>query len=273
MYLFGTECIGSAVIYWAIFWKLFKKSELIGKTPKDCLSIATNTISTIHSLLSLPALFDFFYHQRWNAPLIDEPGLSGHIWAIGNGYLISDLFAHFACFMFYDKSIIPRRWDSIAHHIISLGYWFICQWPTFKNAWAIFSSMYAIELSTIFLNTQWFGKHFKMKKLEKVSKILFVITWFLVRVPVLTYVMVWLFQKFEEMRDNPEFPLRALVYLIIGAVPMIPLQIVWTLFIAWKTIRACLMKGGVKMASKPPGPGHMHGVSMEIQVQKIADLK
>ena len=267
LYIFGTECLASTAIYWTIFWKLFAKCEFNGKSPKDCLSISTNTISTIHSVLMLSTFFDFFYYKRYESQLISEPHLTGHIWAIGQGYVIADTLAHLTLFKAFDKSKIPRRYDIMAHHMIGLPLWFITQWPTFKNAWAFFAPIYAVELTTIFLNLQWFGKYFKNKRLENISKILFAATWFPTRPVICIYCLKWLIENWKEMNENPEFPARAKIYMIISAFPMISLQLIWTVYIAWKLVKKCCFqnKSG-DIISTPNKPTHLHGTSVEMDL-------
>ena len=108
--------------------------------------------------------------------------------------------------------------------------------------WAFSSPIFGTELSTIFLNIQWFGKHFKKKRLEKICKILFVITWFSVRVPIVFYSSIWIIVNFKAMKDNPEFPFHAFVYIVIILFTMLPLQMIWTVIIATKTVKTCLPK-------------------------------
>ena len=237
--IFGVEFTTGCVFYWILFWKLFSKCEEIGKTPDDCMTTSSKTLSTIHSILMLTSFFDFFYYQRWESPLIDEPGLSGHIWSIASSYFVADTIAHLLCFVSYSKSIIPRKWDKIYHHLLAILWWFICQWPTFKNGWSFFSPIYAAEISTIFLNLYWFGKNgiYKHKKLEKIFQMLFVILWFLVRVPIMIYSLKWLFNNWNTMKDNPEFPKRAMVYIVITLFLMMPLQLIWTAMIVRKIMQ------------------------------------
>eukprot|EP01084_Bolivina_argentea_P164180 285469_1 len=130
IYVFGVETTISAVVYHFIFWKLFAFFEIRKKTPKLCLTLSTNSISTMNAiLLTFPSFVDFFYYQRWKYPTIDEPKLAGHIWAIGLGYFIADLTAHLICYNIYNKSTIPRRLDIIIHHILPILVWFMVQVP------------------------------------------------------------------------------------------------------------------------------------------------
>ena len=56
------------------------------------------------------------------------------------------------------------------------------EWPTFRNAWSLNSILWGTEITTIFLNLQWFGKYFNKPKLERISKLLFTVLWFPIRV-------------------------------------------------------------------------------------------
>ena len=87
------------------------------------------------------------------------------------GYTIADLMAHLACYSKFDGTVIPRRWDVILHHIFGSLWFPMSQWPTFRNAWNMMSIMWAVEITTIFLNLEWFGKYFKIPKLERISNI------------------------------------------------------------------------------------------------------
>eukprot|EP01084_Bolivina_argentea_P309320 535030_1 len=238
-YLFGAEFAASAVIYHIIFWKIYSYFDKVKhKSPKDCLNIATNTISTIHAVISCLTFYDFFKYKRWERPTIDEPRLAGHLWAIGCGYFIADLFAHFICFMAYNKKEIPRRWEIIFHHVMVLAWWFVCFWPKFIWFWAIFAIILGSEASTIFLNLQWFGKYFKRRKLTKISKILLIITWFFVRIPIVFWCVIWLIKYWKQI--NRDIPLRAIVLFTGSTFLMVPLQATWTFMIIWKLYRAVI---------------------------------
>lgn len=238
-FIFGAEFLICCVLYWKLFWNLFAKNKKSGHSPDHCMTASSKTLSTIHSIVMLTSFFDFFYYQRWKSPLIDEPGLSGHIWAIASSYFVSDTIAHLVCFSTYHKSIIHRKWEKIYHHSLAILWWFICQWPTFKNAWSFFSPIYCGEISTIFLNLYWFGKNgiYKHKKLEKIFQLIFVILWFIVRIPIMIYCLKWLFINWNLMRDNPEFPLRAMIYIVMTSFLMLPLQLTWTALIIRKVLQ------------------------------------
>eukprot|EP01084_Bolivina_argentea_P159006 276947_1 len=253
MCMFGGEYIASTIIYHVIFWKLFTHFQKVkNKPPKDCLNIATNTISTINSIISCLAFYDFFVYQRWKKPTIDDPLLAGHIWAFGSGYFTADLIAHIVCFMAYNSKKIPRRWDVLLHHIILVNWWFIGVWPKFIYGWNVYSIFYGVEMSTIFLNLQWFGKYFENKKLENMSKKLFILTWYLVRVPIIIYCIYWFFKYWDKI--NNDMPLAAKIYLFVGLIFLTPLQFIWSVLIIWKAF--------VSNTAKPPPS--LHGVSIDL---------
>ena len=271
-YIFTGEFLASSAIYGAIFWKLFNRFKHIGKSPKDCLSLSTNTISTIHSILMMSSFFDFFYNHRWTSHIIDEPLFTGHIWSVATGYYFTDSIGHLLCYMIFDKKLIPRRIDIIMHHLVAVPWLFICQWPSFMYAWGLFSPLPCIELTTIFLNLQWYGKHFKKKKLERISQIFFVVTWFPVRLGITAYYVWWLIVNWKEMSENEDFPVQTQIYLTFTGIILVPLQVIWSIFIAWKIVQETCMVSEETMAeeivSSPPtnrtaSPKSLHGVSME----------
>eukprot|EP01084_Bolivina_argentea_P002031 3745_1 len=212
--IYAAEFTAGVVVYHSIFWKIFAHCENTRKlNPKQSLLFATNTLSTIHSVWFLSSFYDFFINKRWQKPLIDEPRLGGHIWSIGTAYFVVDLLGHIICFLNYNKKVIPRRWDIIAHHIVcGLGF-FLWEIPTPIYAWNIASLYPLMEISTIFLNLQWFARHYKHIKMEKISKILFLVTWLLVRVPITIYTASWLFMYHNKIFKN--YPMHVYVSLMV----------------------------------------------------------
>eukprot|EP01084_Bolivina_argentea_P234080 394093_1 len=247
-YIFGGEFAAATIAYHVIFWKLFAYFEKAKKkSPIDCLHLSTNTISTIHSVISLLTLYDFFSYKRWEKPTIDEPRLAGHIVAFGCGYFVADTIAHLTCYYVYKPTEISRRWDIIFHHIFGALWWFIGQWPRFIWGWNAYSTTFGVEASTIFLNMQWFGEYFKLKRLNKYSKILFLISWYFIRIPIVCYCVFWLIKYWKQINDD--LPLRTVVYWIVACVLMVPLQIVWTIIVSWKLYSALKKKKKKKCAT------------------------
>eukprot|EP01084_Bolivina_argentea_P099262 178432_1 len=257
---FSAELGISTIVYNVIFWTIFAYfQQKLKKPPKDCLNLATNSISTLNATICLFGLYDFLKFTRWGK-VVDEPKLAGHLWAIFMGYFTADLFAHIICFMNYNQNIVPRRWDVIVHHILALGAWFGIMWPKFTWGWAFFSIALCMELPTIFLNLQWFGKYFKLKKLENVSKILFLLTWFLVRMPIVIYGFYWFIKYWKQIKK--EWPLRIFIYSVVNAITMTPLQIAWSVFLLknlWNTVKKSRIDTNSIQKTV-----HMHGVSLEM---------
>eukprot|EP01084_Bolivina_argentea_P292776 503424_1 len=259
MYMFGGEFIFASIAYYAIFWKLFSYFQIVQKKqPMDCLNLSTNIISTIHSFISTLALLDFFTYRRWEKPTIDEPRLVGHIIAVGTGYMFADVVAHLNCYFVYKSTEVQRRWDTIIHHILNIGWWFCCEWPEFIWGWAALSPIYGGEISTLFLNAQWFAKYFKKENLKNISQILFLITWFFVRVPIAIYATWWVIKYWKKI--DHDLPLYSVIYWKSLLFTMLPLQIIWSIMILIKAYRTLITK---KSTTKP---GHLHGISLSFNV-------
>eukprot|EP01084_Bolivina_argentea_P154243 268909_1 len=149
------EVLFFSTIYVALFWKIFSISK-INLPPKQSLLMATNTISTTHSVIMCLSFYDFFAYKRWETPIIAPPRLVGHLYAIGDAYMIVDLLGHIICFCIYSKAEIPRRWDIIAHHFVTATlFWFYVYPKEPVYLWTPCSAVWCIEMTTIFLNMQW----------------------------------------------------------------------------------------------------------------------
>eukprot|EP01084_Bolivina_argentea_P086939 157087_1 len=200
---------------------------------EDSLTMSTNTISTIHSLLvTLPSFVDFLYFKRWENPIIDDPKLAGSIWACAIAYFLVDLIGHLSCYVAYNSKTVTRRWDSIIHHLVAIIGFLCIQIPKPIHFWGIFSLIMGSELSTIFLNLQWYGKHFKNEKLKKISKICFIISWMFVRLPIFLYIAYFFITNWERITN--EVPSRIYIAAVTTLSPAILLQIIWTVLIIWK---------------------------------------
>eukprot|EP01084_Bolivina_argentea_P234082 394098_1 len=260
LWTYAIESIGAAIFYHIILWKIYVYCENELKSlPKKCLQMGSTTISTIHSFIFCISLYDFFANKRWEKPIFDEPKLIGHIWAIGIGYFVADLLAYIVCILIYDKNIIPRRWDIIIHHVIIIAAWFLWEWPKPIHAWYCASIFPAMEISTIFLNFQWFGKLFKKKRLEKISKRLFFISWFVVRVPISVYGIRWLIKYNEQIQQ--EYPPYLYIFTVIPFGLFFTLIAIWTIVIVWKLLYP-FVKDKTNMPPEPPQ--YLHGMSVEV---------
>merc|ERR1711971_132271 len=136
------------------------------------------------------------------------------------------------CFKVYKKSI-HTRYDIILHHLYVILSMFVALWPKAIYMWTMWPLYLATEISTPFLNMQWFAKHLKWKKLRKISQIGFLITWFTVRLPIVVYLM------YALIKDSKRI-IEASIVRFIGissvAVVAYPIQIMWTIFIIWKAV-------------------------------------
>ena len=160
------------------------------------------------------------------------------------------MIGHLICWVAFEKKQIARRWDVIFHHALSFPA-FLIQFPEPIYAWSVLSIAPFMELSTLFLNLQWFGKKFEKPKLKAISRRLFLFAWFVSRVPVTTYSAYWLIKNWYKIqRDMPN---RVKYIVLIGPIFMISLQTVWTCLIVKKVVSKLCCNQTTKVPSEAPG--------------------
>eukprot|EP01083_Nonionella_stella_P136017 413733_1 len=225
--------IGTAS-YSFIFWKLFRKYREAGIAPNDCLSIATNTISSINCLIGLAAFATFFTDKRWENPIIDDPKLAGHLVPLVWTYMLVDVVAHFICYALFNKQDIPRRPDIIIHHFISLIVYPLMLIPKPIYYWFLYTLLLGVETSTVFLNLQWFAKHFKWKKkIRGFMKFCFLMTWYGVRMPIIVVSIWWMIKYWKDILETPKY--KAMGIITLNTIHVI-LQVVWSIVLFVKVI-------------------------------------
>eukprot|EP01084_Bolivina_argentea_P033302 61618_1 len=107
-------------------------------------------------------------------------------------YMIVDMILHLYFYCKYPAKLVRRRYDTLIHHLCAALPLFLFEIPDPLYAWAPINCIIGIEISTIFLNLQWFLRYFEHTAHIKWSKIAFLLTWFMIRVPVISYSGWWL---------------------------------------------------------------------------------
>eukprot|EP01084_Bolivina_argentea_P079967 144912_1 len=184
-----------AIIFIFVFTKLTAKG-LMDFSPKDAKTIGSSVISLINAIIcSFGGVFALFYHMYWKSVNTkNEPGVTFYGVAAFSAYFFIDTIIEILLYLYFKnnkKLKIPLDVTIIAHHILSL-FPLAIEIPKPVYYWFYISLIMMLESSTIFLNLQIFGKHFDgtvAKKLRKYSKLGFVLSWFVVRVPV--FVLIW----------------------------------------------------------------------------------
>eukprot|EP01084_Bolivina_argentea_P140694 247292_1 len=253
----GAGTMSYALLYCYIVWKSYKK----GLSPKDCLSLTTNIGSTVNGVFGTVASLWFFIDKKWKEPVTGNPGSTGHIMSFITSYFVADMALPILFYLKYSSQIVPRRYSVIFHHIIMGSMMFLINYPEPYYGWIILAICPTLgELSTVFLNAQWFGKFFKCQKLAKYAKIGFVISWFIVRIPLFLFVLWWLIYYWKRIWQ--EMPLRVAIVSVAVTVGLLLLNIPWTIIIILKIIKAT-------SKNKIVAPKTAHGISISLDLTKI----
>ena len=171
--------------------------------------------------------------------------------------------AHLILFCKFDEKTIPRRWDIVIHHLFAFFGWLIIEFPYPIYLWTPVMLSMMMEISTTWLNLQWFGKFYKHKRLEKYSQYLFVLFWFIGRVPMAVYINYYVLSNWTEIWKELPIQVAAMAcFTCIAAAGL--LQLIWTVFIAHNLIKR-MYKNDKNQTLKTV---HMHGVSLS-DVNKI----
>eukprot|EP01084_Bolivina_argentea_P272617 464222_1 len=192
-FLASIVAAGSLVSYSAIFRIIYQRS-VSQLSPQESKIISSCIISTIHAIVcSLCGIIGVFYHKYWKTINEEnEPGIPFYIFSQVAGYMIADAFAEIIIYLQYKnhaKFNFKLDWKIIVHHIVALLP-LLLQIPKPVYYWFVISLFPLMEISTIFLNVQQMGKYFKFSKMvRKYSKLAFISTWFIVRVPI--FVVIW----------------------------------------------------------------------------------
>eukprot|EP01084_Bolivina_argentea_P071393 129829_1 len=230
----GTVLYG--LLYFCIGWKARKHNLL----PNDCLQFSSNVGSTINAILVVLFSIFWFIHKRWKEKVVSNPRMNGHQWCFLTSYMIADALLLLLHYLRYPANVISRRYMLILHHIVAGGMMFLVEYPNPFYCWNATSIVLIGELSTIFLNLQWFAMYFGNKTLKKYFQVMFVISWFLVRLPAIGY-LFWYMVHFRDRILN-EAPIRVAIstFTLISLITAI--QIPWTAVIILKIIKHVMTK-------------------------------
>eukprot|EP01084_Bolivina_argentea_P158023 275316_1 len=261
---FAEILIGSCfygLLYFIIYMgSAFKKDS----SPKHCLSVATNIASTINSFLMVAFFMFFFIDKRWGNPIKDQPKAAGHAYAFFTSYMLMDLLLHIIMYSKYPNTIIPRRYLIIIHHVLSSSLIFLIAFPDPYYGWSPLNCAIGAEVTTIFLNFQWFAAYFKNSKLASLFILLFVITWFTVRLPIFGYIIWWMIFYWDRIFD--EMPFRIAFFSIFLSFAGSLIQIPWTIMIISKLIKVIWDDTPIETVTgmEVPHTQVTHGVTIEM---------
>ena len=98
---------------------------------------------------------------------------------------------------------IPYRMDVIAHHTFAYTTVYFLNFPTPIYGWLILCAPLVTEFSTIFMNFRWFAKHYGYsKRLQYHLNNAFVTTWFVVRLPAILSLLIYLIWNWDAVYRN-----------------------------------------------------------------------
>eukprot|EP01084_Bolivina_argentea_P292750 503378_1 len=249
-------------IYVCIFWMVYYFNYRHKIIPKDRLLISTNIISTIHCFVVVfGAVTAFFYDELYliENMMVSKNGLLAYVWVCWNSYMLADLISLFILYIFYDSTTIKPRYDIIIHHIISYAVFPLFEIPTPIYGWFIMIWPPITEVSSIFLNLQWFGSYHKWSSwTQKRIKICFYITWFTVRLPSLWCIIITIILFWDDIIDL--WPVRPWITGLIVTVSINLLHIIWTIVIVkgiWVLLKQNQRRKYVKMKLLYHTPSHL----------------
>eukprot|EP01084_Bolivina_argentea_P086697 156679_1 len=253
----------ATIAYIAIFYRTYSSiKKRKNYTIQDAMSFGTDTISQINAIICILMGSSIFYYKLWKDPVVKDIGLRipFHNQSLFISYLTADLISLLTVYLKHKKDV-KLRIDIMLHHIFAIIPFCLWAIPNPKYYWTVLSQCPGLsEVSTIFLNLVSFSRFLNdpdaAKKLRKVSKLCFIITWFTVRMPLMFIVIAYTIAHWKEIeKEYPEYIKYSIIimWILMGA-----LQLVWTVGIAFKIIKYCKMK--------PVGHANMivHGQQMQL---------
>ena len=236
----------SIVFYSLLYLHAFRRqrsrsTSALPYTPLNCSKYASCVLSTINAIiLSVGGPTAVYYHRYLNDPLYGTPGIAFYVHATFLGYLTVDAVAIIIVHCTYRLKAL--MWDVILHHLLFI---ICCLWqqiPLPHYAWITACAAYIMEVSTIFLNGNFMAKWYKCS--ESVIfrfKLGFLISWFLVRVPV-TFVFFPGYWILYGKRVWLEFPIDKAMAIIVLPAANLVMQSIWTLHITKKAYKTLMKK-------------------------------
>eukprot|EP01084_Bolivina_argentea_P217520 369272_1 len=246
-------CVYS-IIFRFTYKRLMKSTRF---TPNECKIISSTAISMLNaSLCIMGGIGSLFYDQYWKRINEEsEPGVSFYAWSAFTGYSIIDSMVEIILHLAYKKNpqfTIPLDWGIIMHHILGLSPLAI-QIPKPVYYWFVLSLWLLFEVSTIFLNFQKLGKYFSTsKRFRKYNKFLFLLSWFLVRLPIIIITwwrIIYYFKKFFDI----SFVRACIVFVTFLLFTL--LNIAWT---------ATIVKKIIAYVSNTEKQGYVHATTIQL---------
>eukprot|EP01083_Nonionella_stella_P126600 383263_1 len=242
----------STCVYLSIFWSSYLYHYELKATPKNCLLVSTNVISIVHSFISVSgASIAFFYDELYKIEnmVISEPGLLAYVWVVWMSYMLADLISQHILYFYYDTKTIKRRYDIIAHHVVSYALCPIMNIPLPIYGWFILLWPPMTETSSIFLNLQWFGKYYEWSaSKQQCVKTWFYITWFTIRLPAIITMFSWLIPFWNDMVSL--WPVHVIIASVGAGSVIVSLHCIWTTRIV---TGICKAKDGKPILQVPGG--------------------
>eukprot|EP01084_Bolivina_argentea_P154242 268908_1 len=273
--MYSIEIGVETTLFMSLYGYLIKQTFKRQLTPKQCLYFTTNVGSTINALISTALSIFFFIDKRWEQPTVGPGKITAHLWCMMTSYFISDALLFIAFYCKYSSATVPRRWLILLHQLISLSPMFLLGIPDPIYCWNPLSILPLTELSTIFLNMQWFFKHYKQKNYQSIAEKAFFVTWFIVRIPVLIYCDYWLIKYWNQSFSKAPFALAA--YLSFTMIILSLLQYIWTFIIVKRIYSLFCVRQRARehsdtsiQSSRKPNKVHLHGISLEYEITENA---
>lgn len=196
----------SSFLYNIIYAIAYKRN--ITLPPFNRLEFASTVISNINVLCLLFGVPVALYYERlWEVPVITD-GRSIkktlNVWTVFTTYFIVDMSWELVLWAIHRNTdnAFKLRKAILAHHVFAGSLLFLMQVPDPKYFWWPFMVFSIMEGSTFFLNLQYFVKFYGLSKRHRaLSKLLFVISWFVLRVPSALYGLWWLIHYWRRIMD------------------------------------------------------------------------
>eukprot|EP01083_Nonionella_stella_P036027 98295_1 len=229
------EMITGVAIYTLIYSLTIIQAHKHTLSPKHCLSFAMNIGGILNGILAVIASIYFVIDKRWNEIIIGYPRTTGHIYCYITAFFIVDTVFPIVFYLKYPQKTVPRRYDMIVHHILSMLPLFLVEIPDPIYAWNILSLIPLTEITSVMLCAQWIARHFEHTKCKERFKLSFVVTWFTVRVPLYILMVWWVIRNWEAIWR--QCPLHVAVSMMVIGFGLSLLQIPWSVLIALKFMK------------------------------------
>eukprot|EP01084_Bolivina_argentea_P042558 78470_1 len=233
---FGSGIVLYTVILLAIYLKRCKYSQR-----NTNLKFTSNFAGIVNGVICSMCCFTNLYRLKyWN---VENEMIYGEQYnvpfycALLMGYSLVDTMFMLYFIVKYDKNTIERRYDMIAHHVFILLLYPLMNFPKPIYFHSVYGIGIGVEVSSTFLNIQWFVTHYKLsKRKQSFSKLLFIISWFAARVPA-TVFAVFVVIKYCKSIINT-LPVRVIIMAFFLAFSNMFMNGIWTIMIIKKIFSA-----------------------------------